>query len=64
MSNSLSRQIILIDYLKYRFAQITEKLAIYRGTVKSSSINTVVVKQEILPRTVIFINNGQVKVYF
>ncbi len=61
---SPSREIAFRDYLTRQFAEIAQKLSAYRGTGKSGLINIVAVKQEILPRTAIFVSDRQIEARF
>lgn len=61
---SPSREIALRDYLTRQFAEVAQNLSSYRGTGKSGLITIVSVKQEILPRTSIFVNEGQIEARF
>ncbi|HAC65938.1 MAG TPA: ATPase [Cyanothece sp. UBA12306] len=61
---SLSREIALRDYITRQLAQVAQKLSNHRGTGKSGLISIVGVKQEILPRTAVFIDNRQLEARF
>ncbi|ACK69412.1 conserved hypothetical protein [Gloeothece citriformis PCC 7424] len=61
---SKSREIALRDYLIRQFERVAQDLSMYRGTGKSGLISIVHIKQEILERTAVFINDKEVEVRF
>ncbi|MEC4806715.1 MAG: ABC-ATPase domain-containing protein [Jaaginema sp. PMC 1079.18] len=61
---STSRRIALEDYLTRQFSKVARQLSERRGTGKSGSIAIARVGQEILQRTTILLQDGQVEARF
>ncbi len=61
---SKSREVATRDYLARQFAQVAKQFSSHRGTGKSGLMAIASLGQEILERTVIFINSEQLEVRF
>ncbi|MBD2576276.1 ABC-ATPase domain-containing protein [Oscillatoria sp. FACHB-1406] len=61
---SPSREIALRDYLARRFECVAQKLSSHRGTGKSGLIAIAHLGQEVLARTAILVNEGEIEARF
>ena len=61
---SSSREVALRDYLARQFAKSSSKISSNRGTGKSGLIAIAALKQEVLVRNAVFVNNEEVEIRF
>lgn len=64
LSQSLSREIALRDYLTRQFERVARQASAFRGTGKSGLISIIHAQQEVLERTAVFIDSGDLEVRF